>query len=74
MEDKLQWKMNFNGRQPSMEDNLQKEDNLQWKRTFNGRQPSIKSLSICIYLVVIKHLYSELEFDFALFNLSLSNL
>ena len=30
MEDDLQWKTTFGGRQPSM------EDNLQWKTTFGG--------------------------------------
>ena len=45
MEDDLQWKTYFDGRQPAMEDNPQwkgrrasMEDNLQWKTTFDGRQ------------------------------------
>ena len=36
MEDDLQWKTTFDGRQPLM------EDDLQWKTTFNGRQPSME--------------------------------
>ena len=50
MEDNLQWKTNFVGRQPSVEDNLWwkttfgegrplLEDDLRWKTTFSGRQP-----------------------------------
>ena len=37
MEDNLQWKTNFDGRQPLM------EDTLRWKTTFGGRQPSLES-------------------------------
>ena len=50
MEDNLQWKTTFGGRQPSVEDNLRwrmtcygrqpsLEDNLWWEMTFDGRQP-----------------------------------
>ena len=50
MEDDLQWKTTFDGRQLSMEDDLRlkmtfdgrqplMEDNLRWKTTFDGRQP-----------------------------------
>ena len=52
MEDR-QWKMTFDGRRPSMEENLRwkttfdrrrpsMEDDLRWKTTFDGRRPSVE--------------------------------
>ena len=47
MEDNHRWKTTFDGRQPSMEDDLRwktplMEDDLQWKTTFDGRRPSME--------------------------------
>ena len=53
MEDDLQWKMTFSGRQPLVEDDLLWkndlpfeddllwEDDLRWKTAFGGRRPSV---------------------------------
>ena len=53
MENNLLWKTNFDGRWPSMEDDLRRKmtfvgrqsftkDDLWWKTTFDGRQPSME--------------------------------
>ena len=45
MEDDLQWKTTFDGRQPLIEDSFGgrqpwMEDDHRWKTTFDGRRPS----------------------------------